>query len=92
MPTRKQTEVAAGFVLCLSISLVLLTLFDITSLESFFVLGLIELVLLRELIDPIEVRPPWQKKIDRILIFGLMIFVIVIGRRIASFLPPVMSV
>jgi hypothetical protein len=73
--------------LMFSITLVLLTLLDVHSLESYFIFALLELVLLRELVDPVEVRPDWQRQIDWWLTFGIIVFLAIIGRRIMLFIP-----
>ena len=85
--THPRTKFATALILSICGTLVLLILAAVYSPELFLVLALLEAVLLRELAEPGEVRPSWQKSIDRLLILGLVIFAGLVVRRIVSYIP-----
>lgn len=87
MAVQRRARFGVMAVSLISITLTFLTAAGMASLESFFIFGLIEIGLLRELVDPVELRPRWQKNIDNLIIVGIIIFALIIIRRIISFLP-----
>lgn len=68
-------------------ALVLLTLLGALSLELFFVVSLIGLLIVVELTAPFSVTPQWRSRLRWIILVGLLGFGYVVVRRILAILP-----
>jgi hypothetical protein len=65
-----------------------LTLLGALSLELFFVVSLIGLLVVVELTAPISITPRWRKRLRWIILLGLIGFTYIVIRRILAILPP----
>lgn len=88
MPTtRRQRFVHAQTAWMLAV-VVLLSALGSLSLELFFVLSLIGLLVVIELTAPVSVTPAWRRRLRWIVLAGLAGFAYVVIRRILEILPP----
>jgi threonine/homoserine efflux transporter RhtA len=69
-------------------SLLALAALGSLSLELFFVLSLIGLLVIVELTAPFNVTPRWRRRLKWFIALGLVVFGIIVVRRILSILPP----
>lgn len=69
------------------VSLLALTALQSLSLELFFVLSLIGLLVITELTAPFNVTPRWRKRLKWLILAGLIAFGIIVVRRILAILP-----
>ena len=67
-------------------SLILLTLLGAFSLELFFVLSLISLLVVTELTAPFQLTPTWRRRLLWIILIGLGGFGYIVIRRILTIL------
>ncbi|MDZ7730407.1 MAG: hypothetical protein U5K37_05065 [Natrialbaceae archaeon] len=58
------------------------------SLEIFFVISLIGLLVVTELTAPVAVRPTWRTRLTWIVLLGLVGFGVIVVRRLLEILPP----
>ncbi|ODR82131.1 hypothetical protein BG842_20910 [Haladaptatus sp. W1] len=58
------------------------------TLELFFVLSLIGLLVIVELTAPFNVTPRWRRRLKWFIALGLVVFGIIVVRRILAILPP----
>lgn len=65
----------------------LLTLLDALSYELFFVLGLIGFLIVTELTAPFTVTPTWRRRLKWLIALGLVVFGVIVVRRILAILP-----
>jgi len=65
-----------------------LSLLGSLSLELFFVLSLIGLLIVVELTAPFRITPQWRKRLWVFIALGLAGFGLVVIRRILEILPP----
>ena len=68
-------------------SLVALALLGSLSLELYFVVSLIGLLVLVELTAPVAVSPRWRARLKWVILAGLLAFGFVVVRRILEILP-----
>jgi len=68
-------------------TLLVLAVLGALSIELFFVLSLIGLLVVIELTAPFNVTPRWRKRLKWLVALGLVVFVIVVVRRILAILP-----
>ncbi len=68
--------------------ILLLGLLGSLTLELFFVISLIGLLIVVELTAPFRVTPAWRKRLWVIIGVGLLGFGIIVTRRILEILPP----
>ena len=88
MPTtRRQRFVHAQTAWMLAVVVLLAALGSI-SLELFFVLSLIGLLVVIELTAPFAVTPGWRRRLRWIVLAGLAGFGYIVVRRILEILPP----
>ncbi len=66
--------------------LALLTLFQSLSPEYFFVLGLIGFLIIVELSGPFTVRPEWRKRVNIVIVIGVLIFGLVVANKVLDIL------
>ena len=57
-------------------------------LELFFVLSLIGFLVVVELTAPIAVTPRWRRRLPWLIGIGLVVFGVIVVRRILEILPP----
>jgi hypothetical protein len=57
-------------------------------LELFFVLSLIGLLVIVELTAPISITPAWRRRLPWFIAIGLLVFGVIVVRRILEILPP----
>ncbi len=68
--------------------IVILALLNALSLELFFVISLIGLLIVIELTAPSAVTPHWRARLRWLVLLGLIGFGYIVFRRILSILPP----
>jgi len=68
-------------------TILVLTALGALSLEVFFVLSLIGLLVVIELTAPFNVTPRWRARLRWVILVGLLGFVYVVVRRILEILP-----
>lgn len=66
----------------------ILALLGSIELELFFVLSLIGFLIVVELTAPIAVKPRWRRRLPWLIAVGLVIFGVIVIRRILEILPP----
>ena len=64
-----------------------LTLLDALTLEVFFVTSLIGLLVVTELMTPVNMRPVWHRRLRWVIVGGLAVFGYIVLRRILELLP-----
>lgn len=64
-----------------------LTLVDALTVEVFFVTSLIGVLVLTELMLPINIRPVWYRRLRWLIVIGLGVFGYILLRRVFSVLP-----
>lgn len=67
-------------------SLIVLTLLKSFSLELFFVLSLISLLVVTELTAPFQITPTWRRRLIWVILIGLSGFAYIVIRRIQTIL------
>lgn len=67
-------------------SLIVLTLLGAFSLELFFVLSLISLLVVTELTAPFRITPTWRRRLLWVILVGLAGFAYIVIRRIQTIL------
>lgn len=67
-------------------SIIVLVLLDAFTLELFFVISLIGLLIATELTAPFTVTPQWRRRLRWIILLGLVGFGYLIARRIMTIL------
>ena len=87
MPSR-QLRFIHGLVAWLLGSLIILAAVGSLSLELFFVISLIGLLIVVELTAPINVTPVWRARLKWPIAAGLVVFAAIVTRRIIEILPP----
>lgn len=73
---------------CMVAAVLALALLDAVSYELFFVLSLIGFLIVTELTAPLNLTPKWRGRLKWFIIIGLIIFAVVVVRRILAILPP----
>ncbi len=66
--------------------LALLALFQSLSPEYFFVLCLIGFLIIVELSGPFTVRPEWRKRVNVVIVIGVLIFGLVVANKVLDIL------
>lgn len=67
-------------------SLIVLTLLGAFSLELFFVVSLISLLVVTELTAPFRITPTWRRRLLWVILVGLAGFAYIVIRRIQTIL------
>jgi len=67
-------------------ALIVLTLLSAFSLELFFVLSLISLLVVTELTAPFQITPTWRRRLLWVILVGLSGFAYIVIRRIQTIL------
>ena len=88
MPTRRRQQFIYGQAVWMFATLVVLAGLDSLTLELFFVLSLIGLLVVIELTAPFDVTPAWRSRLKWLVALGLLGFAAIVLRRILDILPP----
>ena len=87
MITRRRQRFIHGQVAWMLVSILVLAALQSLSLELFFVLSFIGLLVLIELTAPFNVTPTWRRRLKWFVLVGLIVFTIIVVRRILAILP-----
>ena len=87
MITRRRQRFIHGQVAWMLVSILVLAALQSLSLELFFVLSFIGLLVLIELTAPFNVTPTWRRRLKWFILIGLIVFTIIVVRRILAILP-----
>lgn len=87
MPTRRRERFVHAQAVWMLATLVALTAVGALSLELFFVLSLIGLLVVIEFTAPVTVTPRWRRRLLWVVVLGLAIFAVIVLRRILALLP-----
>ena len=68
-------------------ALLALTLLEALSLEVFFVVSLIGILVVVQLTAPFKVTPRWRARLKWLILVGLLIFGYIVVKRILEILP-----
>jgi hypothetical protein len=85
--TRRLQFVHAQLAWMLGVILLLALLGSLT-IELFFVISLIGLLIVVELTAPFRITPQWRKRLWMLIGLGLLGFAVIVIRRILDILPP----
>jgi membrane protein implicated in regulation of membrane protease activity len=88
MATRRRWRFIHGQVAWMLATILCLSLLGSLSLELFFVVSLIGLLVVVELTAPFNVTPRWRARLKWIILLGLAVFAYIVVRRILEILPP----
>jgi len=69
-------------------AILFLTLLESLTMELFFVISLIGLLIVVELTAPFRITPRWRKRLWVVIGLGLLGFGVIVVRRILEILPP----
>ncbi len=86
MATRRRRQFVSGQVAWMASVMIVLTAIGSLSLELFFVVSLIGLLIVTELTAPLNVTPRWRKRLRVIIVLGLLAFAYIVVRRIMEIL------
>jgi hypothetical protein len=86
MAITQRAEFAVLSVLSISSLLIILPVVSSDVVELFFVLSILVTIFLRELTAPTELTIEWRERVDRVIVFGIFVFSLVVIRRIAIFI------
>jgi hypothetical protein len=87
MSTRRRQRFIHGQAAWMLAVLVLLAALGSLSLELFFVLSLIGLLVVIELTAPFNVTPAWRSRLKWLVALGLVGFAYIVVRRILAIIP-----
>jgi hypothetical protein len=87
MSTRRRQRFIHGQAAWMLAVLVLLAALGSLSLELFFVLSLIGLLVVIELTAPFNVTPAWRSRLKWLVVLGLVGFAYIVIRRILAIVP-----
>jgi len=88
MTTRRRQRFVIGQVAWMLGAVLVLALLGSLSLELFFVVSLIGLLIVVELTASFSVTPTWRSRLKWLILLGLVGFTYVVVRRILEILPP----
>ncbi|MCU4802130.1 hypothetical protein OB920_17275 [Halobacteria archaeon HArc-gm2] len=88
MTTRRRQRFVIGQVVWMLGAVLVLALLGSLSLELFFVVSLIGLLIVVELTASFSVTPTWRSRLKWLILLGLVGFTYVVVRRILEILPP----
>ncbi|MDI6896006.1 hypothetical protein [Methanocella conradii] len=81
--SQKLVYIFGGWVMAM---LTLLALFNSTSYEYFFVLCLIGFLIIVELSGPFTVRPAWRSRVNIVIMIGVIIFFLIVMKKVLDVL------
>lgn len=87
MVTRRRQQFVIGHVAWMLATVLGLALLDAVSVELVFVLSLIGLLVIAQLTAPLNVTPRWRRRLRWLIIIGLVVFGLLVIRRILAILP-----
>lgn len=87
MPTRRRQQFVHAQAAWMLATLLVLVVLGALSAELYFVLSLIGLLVVVELTAPFNVTPRWRARLKWLIALGLLVFGVVIVRRILALLP-----
>lgn len=88
MPTQRRQRFIHAQLAWMLVTLVLLAALEAVSLETFFLISLLGLLIVTELTAPLNVTPTWRKRLRWIILAGLVVFGVFIVRFLLEILPP----
>ncbi|UPV98957.1 hypothetical protein M0R88_10500 [Halorussus gelatinilyticus] len=88
MATQRRFRFIYGFTAWMLLAVFILTLLNSVTLELVFVISLIGFLITVELTAPFSVTPQWRRRLKWIIGLGLLIFGLIVIRRILAILPP----
>lgn len=88
MPTQRRVHFIYGQTAWMLGAVLVLALLDAVSLELVFVVSLIGFLVTVELTAPFTVTPEWRRRLKWFIGLGLVVFAVVVVRRILAILPP----
>lgn len=88
MATPRRQRFVHGQAAWMLTALVVLAALGALSLELFFVVSLIGFLVVVELTAPFQVTPRWRSRLTWLILLGLVVFAVVVVRRILAILPP----
>lgn len=86
MATRRRSRFITAQLAVMLASVLVLVVLDAFSLELFFVLSLIGLLVTTELTAPFTTTPAWRRRLRWVILLGLLGFGYIVARRIATIL------
>lgn len=87
MATWRRQRFLYGQMAWMLTTIVCLSLLDALSLELFFVVSLIGLLVVVELTAPFAVTPEWRSRLRWVILIGLLGFGYIVIRRVLAILP-----
>ena len=87
MVTRRRQRFVVGQTAWMSATVVGLSLLGALSYELFFVVSLIGFLVVVELTAPFNVTPRWRSRLKWVVGVGLVVFGVIVVRRILAILP-----
>jgi hypothetical protein len=87
VPTRNRQQFIAGQIAWQMAAILCLTLLNALSLELFFVISLIGILIIVEITAPFRLAPRWRQRLKWIIGAGLLLFGYVVVHRISEILP-----
>jgi hypothetical protein len=88
MVTRRRLRFIHANIVWMLAVVVVLALLGSLELELFFVLSLIGFLIVVELTAPIAITPAWRRRLPWLIAAGLVVFGVIVIRRILEILPP----
>jgi threonine/homoserine efflux transporter RhtA len=88
MATRRRIRFIQAQLVWMLAVIVVLALLGSLELELFFVVSLIGFLIVVELTAPIAVTPAWRRRLPWLIAVGLVVFGVIVIRRILEILPP----
>lgn len=88
MATRRRLRFIQAQIAWMLAVIVVLALLGSLEVELFFVLSLIGFLIVVELTAPIAVTPAWRRRLPWLIAVGLLVFGVIVIRRILEILPP----
>ena len=88
MPTRRRAQFIQGVLAWMLLSLLGLALLGAYGHELFFVLSLIGFLVVTELTAPFSITPAWRRRVQVLIVLGLLVFGYIVIKRILEILPP----
>ncbi|WP_299263344.1 hypothetical protein [Halorientalis sp.] len=87
MVTRRRQRFVHAQVAWMFAAVLCLTLLNSLTLELFFVVSLIGFLVIVELTAPFAITPVWRRRLRWIIVAGLLVFAVIVVRRILEILP-----
>lgn len=88
MPVAKRRWFVHAHLAWMIAAALVLSLLNSLTYELFFVTSLIGFLVVIQLTAPFRVTPPWRRRLRWITVLGLLIFVMILTRRVLTILPP----